>query len=681
MQKTANSLTASFVYNAIAAIIITGVLVALSIIYLELHQFSVSSEKIERDYITTQKNTIRHEVNRIADYIENRRSQIKSILKQRIKQRVYDAHTIALNIYNQHKGNWPDSKIQQSIKAALRGLRFFDGDGYYFAHSLTGVLQIHGLKPEDEGHDRLQFRDSKGDYVVKNLIELVKKHDEGFLSYYYYSPSQPDTERQKLVFAKRFEPYNWLIGTGDYEENIEKIIQNQIADYINQVRFGKNSYIFVVSYDGVVIVNPTQQHLVGTNIWNLQDPNGIKVIQQERHAVDNPEGDFIYYLWNKPSSGKPSPKVTYMKGIADWQWMIGSGLYLDDVQATINLLNKDLKNSLLIKLLTLITVIFLAVIAIIYRTRRTSNKIDNDSKQFISSFENASVNSEKINIDNLKHTEFIALALSFNQILDKKMAIEKEKIIIELQLRQSQKMEALGTIVGGIAHDFNNLLGIVMGYSELLADQLKSDSDLKAYATQIYDASKRGSKLTNKLLGLSRFKEQMTSCIDLNQALNNSKDIIEKALTSQIEVELKLTEEPLFILVDESDFSDALFNLCINAMHAMADCAQPRLILKSNIALLSEQQLTLLQLPLANYIELTIIDNGSGIDSQVKEHIFEPFFTTKGEKGSGLGLSQVYAFMKRSNGSISVNSEPEKGTEISLFFPQHDPAANHIETD
>lgn len=670
MELTAKSLTSSFKYNAISAIIITASLIALSIIYLEYRQFTVSSEALETDYIESQKNIIRQEVIRISEYIENRRSQIKSILKQRIKQRVYEAHTIALNIYKQHKDQWPDSKIQHSIRAALRGLRFFNGDGYYFAHSMQGILQLHGLRPESEGQSRLQLKDSQGNYLVQNLLNIAKSTGEGFLTYNYISPTHPDTERNKLVFVKRFEPYNWVIGSGDYEENIEKLIQEQITDYIDQVRFGENSYIFVVSYDGTVLVNPTQKHLIGTNIWHLEDPNGIKVIQEERRAVDKPDGDFIYYTWNKPSTSMPSPKVTYMKGIEDWQWMIGSGLYLDDIQITLVKLKTELKNSLMIKIVTLMTLCFFAVVAIIFQTQRTSKKLDKENEQFIQSFRNASNNSEKINPDKLNYIEYIALADSLNRILDKKTAAEDEKQIIEIQLRQSQKMEALGNIVGGIAHDFNNLLGIMMGYSELLSDQLESKPSLKKYANHINDAAKRGSNLTNKLLGISHYKTQNIGIIDLNLALTESIEIIEKALTSQVNVELKLPEHAFYILVDKSDFNDSLLNLCINAMHAMADSPHPHLIIQCNKAKLTAHQLSLLELPAGDYIQVSIIDNGSGINEDIKEHIFEPFFTTKGDKGSGLGLSQVYAFMKRSNGSISINSEPRQGTNISLFFHQ-----------
>lgn len=669
MMNKNSSLISSFKNNSIIAIIVTALIIAFSITLLEYQEFIETSEKLEHEYTNTQKELIRNEVTRISLYIDNKRSHIESILKQRIQQRVYDAHTIATNIYLQHRDKWPEQKIKESIKAALRGLRFFNGDGYYFAHSLQGILQLHGLKPESEGKSRLNLQDSKGQHIVKNLIEKVKRDSEGFLSYTYISFSQPDLEREKLVFAKHFKPYNWMIGTGDYVENIDKIIQKEILDYIEQVRFGKDSYIFIVDYQGTVVMNPAQKHLIGKNIWELEDPNGIKVIQEERRAVEKPEGDFIYYVWNKPSTSTPSPKVSFMKGIKDWQWMIGAGLYLDDVDNTIAELKDSLKSRTITKLITLLSLSFLAVLFIIAKTQHTSKKISKEQDQFITFFKNLSIDSREIEIEKLHFNEFKSLAISANRMLKNQKAIETEKKNIEIQLRQSQKMEALGKIVGGIAHDFNNLLGIMMGYSELLSHNLKMNDKNQSYATHILDATKRGSNLTKKLLGISSNKEQTANNLNLNKLLIDNKDLLQKTITARITLEYHLDNDISHIFVDSSDLNDALLNICINAMHAMADTKKPLLTISTSHATLSTEHAARLGLNSGEFITLSITDNGTGIDKLVIEHIFEPFFTTKGDYGTGLGLSQVYAFMRRCNGSIEIDSTPELGTNISLLFP------------
>ena len=109
----------------------------------------------------------------------------------------------------------------------------------------------------------------------------------------------------------------------DLKQSInENDLKNIILEEIGKIRFGKDGYIFVVSFDGVTLMNDTQRELIGKDIWDLTDPNGVKVIQEERKAVNNPDGDFIYYMWSKPGETTPSAKISFIKGIQDWQWMV-----------------------------------------------------------------------------------------------------------------------------------------------------------------------------------------------------------------------------------------------------------------------------------------------------------------------------------------------------------------------
>ncbi|MBF0509654.1 MAG: cache domain-containing protein, partial [Deltaproteobacteria bacterium] len=135
----------------------------------------------------------------------------------------------------------------------------------------------------------------------------------------------------KITFVKYFEPLDWFIGTGGYLDDMEENIKKEVLDRIGRIRFGLNGYIFVVGYNGVTLMNDTQWHLVGANLWNLTDPNGVKVTQEERKAAARPEGGFINYVWNKPSELKPCPKISFVKGIPEWEWMIGSGVYVDEI--------------------------------------------------------------------------------------------------------------------------------------------------------------------------------------------------------------------------------------------------------------------------------------------------------------------------------------------------------------
>ena len=244
----------------------------------------------------------------------------------------------------------------------------------------------------------------------------------------------------------------------------------------------------------------------------------------------------------------------------------------------------------------------------------------------------------------------------------------------EEQIRRSQKMDALGKLTGGISHDYNNILGIVMGYSELLEDALKDEPGLCKYAQEIIHAGERGRKLTKKLLSFSRQKNSEAKQVNVNEMLLDNKDMLEKTLTVRIKLEMDLSEKLCNIFVDENDFEDMLINMSINAMHAMEQRGQ--LTLATRVEHLSKHDALVLELKSSDYMVLTITDTGHGMDKEMISHIFEPFYTTKGQRGTGLGLSQVYGFVSRSYGTIKVYSEIDHGTRFAIYFPCYKGGAN-----
>jgi PAS domain S-box-containing protein len=241
---------------------------------------------------------------------------------------------------------------------------------------------------------------------------------------------------------------------------------------------------------------------------------------------------------------------------------------------------------------------------------------------------------------------------------------------IEEQLRRSQKMDALGKLTGGIAHDYNNMLGIVLGYAELLQNALGDQPKLLGYSEQISQAGERGASLTKKLLAFS--KQQMVEAVklDVNALLRDQRSLLEKVVTARIAVTMDLPEKLWPIWVDKGDFEDVLMNLCINAMHAM-DVGDGTLSIETSNQSLSVLDAESLGITAGDYVRLCISDTGKGMDKATVEKIFDPFFSTKGEQGTGLGLSQVYGFIERSEGGVRVYSEPGVGTRFSLYFPRY----------
>jgi PAS domain S-box-containing protein len=239
----------------------------------------------------------------------------------------------------------------------------------------------------------------------------------------------------------------------------------------------------------------------------------------------------------------------------------------------------------------------------------------------------------------------------------------------EEQLVQAQKMETVGQLSGGIAHDFNNLLTVIVGNSEFLSDQLKPRPDLRQLADDIGQAGERGAELTQRLLAFSRRQTLRPIEINCNNLLESMHKLLRRALREDIEIKLDFDPDIPLAFADPAQLESAILNLGLNAQDAMAGGG--RLTITTAGASLDGQYQRLHQdVRPGEYVLIAITDTGAGMPKDVLERVFEPFFTTKEVgKGSGLGLSMVYGFVKQSNGHVAIYSEPGLGTTVRMYLP------------
>lgn len=252
-----------------------------------------------------------------------------------------------------------------------------------------------------------------------------------------------------------------------------------------------------------------------------------------------------------------------------------------------------------------------------------------------------------------------------------------ERKIKDEQLRRSQKMDALGKLTGGIAHDYNNMLSVILGYTEILSLVVKDQPKIAGYVDEIRHAGERGASLTKKLLTFTRKESSENKVVHLNALLQDSRLMLEKTLTVRIDLIYDLVDDLWPIYLDESDLEDAILNISINAMHAIQD--NGKLTFETRNEVLSEVDAEQIQVPAGDYVLLSLTDTGCGMDQETKDKIFDPFFTTKGSNGTGLGLSQVYGLVQRSNGAIKIYSEPKHGTRVTFYLPRYESIEKHTE--
>lgn len=263
------------------------------------------------------------------------------------------------------------------------------------------------------------------------------------------------------------------------------------------------------------------------------------------------------------------------------------------------------------------------------------------------------------------------------EIIDHKASEEKRKEL-EAQLRQSRKMEAIGTLSGGIAHEFNNLLAIILGHAELVIDDIEDNSPTCDFAKEIINASLRGKEIVKQLLVFSRPEEQKHKVIDLSDTARRAVDFLRASIPSTIQFKVdipssSMTEvqsQPSFISGDETQIHQIMINLANNAYHAMEQNGGTLEISVQRVNFNQPEHIFDNVLPPGDYICLKIKDNGQGINPENIDRIFDPFYTTKPVgKGTGMGLAVVHGLMKGHGGGIKITSSQGEGTSASCYFP------------
>jgi signal transduction histidine kinase len=275
-----------------------------------------------------------------------------------------------------------------------------------------------------------------------------------------------------------------------------------------------------------------------------------------------------------------------------------------------------------------------------------------------------------------------ALQVSIDQLkalIEEKDRLLCEKNVADLQLRQAQKMLAVGQLTGGIAHDLNNILTVITGTIEILAEGVADRPELLAITRMIDQAGARGADLTQRLLAFARKQPLQPREVDVNALVMEAANLLRPMLGEQVEAHLMLGADTSRALIDPRQLTSAILNLALNARDAMANGG--KLTIETGNVVLDDGYAAIhSDVTAGKYVMVAVIDSGHGIPAGILDNVFEPFFTTKDVgKGSGLGLSMVYGFVKQSNGHIRIESEEGRGTTVRIYLPQAIGVAEPVE--
>ncbi len=406
----------------LAAVVILGVVYSI----IEWSNFKQGTDNFRAEFINEQKNRVKLETEKVVNYINLTRFSLEENMRNNIRNHVEQAWFVMDNIYHENKSSKTIGEIKKLIKDALRPIRFYNGRGYYFIVSMDGTEELFPVEPQFEGKNLLDLQDLKGNYVIRDEIQVINNQGEGFVTDYWTKPGGENKMiYPKTSYVKLFEPLNWYVGGGEYLDNIEKDLQDQVKLNIKNIRFGEHGYVFVDSYSGHAVVIDSPVFKEGDYVGDLVDPNGVKVLKEQLKLAKQEGGGFVEYMWVKPGSNINSPKISYVYGYEDWKWVIGAGTYIDEIENVIleqrNQLYRNLRNRLLVSLI----VMTIIVIIIWGLTKRISGKIKQNFETFISKLQAAVETGEELNSKDFSLQDISITIGSINAILAKKLKIEK----------------------------------------------------------------------------------------------------------------------------------------------------------------------------------------------------------------------------------------------------------------
>ncbi len=663
------------VFNLLNPLILCGLLLVFGIYHVH-QQRNANRQRAEtfaREYELSQRQMLSFVVNSALDFARFKQSQIERRIQAELKSRVYEAFCLAERLYAGSPGA-SGAELQRQILSALGSMSFNEGRGYYFVYTLQGRELLSADRVPLAEPAAPPLPEAKA--VVAELARIVRGRGEGYYSYNWRKPGRGKELLPKISFVMGFRPFGWMIGTGEYVEDMKAQIQQEVVDWIEHMRFSDQGYLWIHDTDLRMIVHPhfpresNPAWYAKGGLKDYVDPNGKRLFVEMAEVCRQHGSGYVRYLWNKPEHSELFEKLSFVELIPEWNWIVGAGIYVDDLQRTIrqNERHIDLETrSQLWWLVCLVCVLLLISLAL---TRFFHGQVGSAFALFSRHFQNAAGAQEKIDPARLRFAEFKRLAWYVNQMVSAQQAADAELRENEKRLLQSQKMEAVGQLAGGIAHDFGNLIMAIHGYAELLAWEDDLPEAAMSGLQEILKTSEKAGALTHQLLAFSRQQSRQPVLLDLNRVMADLGDMLRRIIGENIRLVTELAGDLGPIAADLTQIEQIAVNLALNARDAMPEGGCLRITTR-NFDLDEELLRNNTCMQPARYVLLEFSDTGSGMDAHTQEHAFEPFFTTKpAGKGTGLGLATVYGIVKQSGGYIWIRSEPGRGATFSLYFPR-----------
>ncbi len=611
--KNEKQLLIGIKYTLPALVLVFSLIVTVFFYVKNKTDFEHIKENIEKKFIDQKKIVIKEQIDNLYEYIIQEQKDTEKNLKKSLIGRVHEAHTITTNIYKEYKNTHTKKELALMIRTSLKDIRFNNNRGYFFVYDIKGENIIHPLMPKLEGKNLINHKDSKGTYVLRESISLLKNKDESYQEWYWRKTKGDLTEYKKIGFVKNINQLGWFVGTGEYVDDFSQDIQKKVLSQIEQLKFGKNSYFIVVDKNNNYLSH-INKDLIGKNaLSKLRDVNDNKSMIDLENTTKEKKG-YLNISFFKPKSIKSSNKIIYFKSIPKWGWVISTGFYREDVNFLINKEKEILTKNYNEKLSSLLFVTAFFTIVFLIFFFYISRKIEEKFTDY-----NESINNH----------------------------IEENKRQYEL-LSQKSKLAALGEMMENIAHQWRQPLSIITTASS----GIQLHKDMKILTDKFFDEAI--SSINSSAHHLSQtiddfrdfFKpDKQKKIFSLKYSIKQTSKLL-SSLFKNSGIEVIKNIEDVTIKNYERDLMQVLLNLLNNAKDALMDCENYKRYIFIDIYKKD------------NNVIIEIKDNANGIDDQVIKRVFEPYYTTKDKnQGTGIGLYMSQEIISRHmKGTLTVEN-------------------------
>jgi len=426
------SIKSKLLIIVIATIILVATMIALKSIY-EIN--NLTNQNIE-EYKQNAYNNANEELKAFTNFAKNIAAnlynqslpdRVKENAKDNLKNQTDFLFTMLNRLYDEQKGKVSESELKKIILDTIDSVRYGENKDYFFVYDENSTILKLPISPEREGTKNTQP-------YVKEFINKAINNGEGLVPYEQVVKDKPS--RQKVSYVKLFKPYNWIIGTGAYVDNVSEALQKKALDEISQLRFGKDGYFYIYDYDGINLMHPMKADLVGKNLINLKSKNGVYYIK-DLIEVAKKGGGIVTFDFEKPNDIKLYEKIGYAVGFDEWKWMIGTGVYTDDIEKNIEVMKNNSKEKitstilgiLLISLIVSVLIILFVTFFINREIIAPLNTFQSGLLNFFKYLNKETKNVEKISIKSNDEIGAMTQIVNLNIEKTNKLIEQDEKLI------------------------------------------------------------------------------------------------------------------------------------------------------------------------------------------------------------------------------------------------------------